>query len=542
MSNIDPKEYLDELRLNIKKKDIVKINAVLDYLSDVDFATQEITIAELEKLDADIAGPTLAFIVGRNPNILEIIPNLMPVFNMKLVEYPPALIEIFNDKRIKDKEPFIELAAEMELKEATAALVDYLNQEPSLQSAKRAIEALGRIGDLSTVSVLSEYLYSNDRELTLAAVKALGDIGNNVSIQRLAERMGSDTGLDVFILNIFAKIQNPLSLEKLNATLGSHHDYLRNYAKTKLADIGPKTVPILVTNLTLEDPDVLVHTLNVLGDIGDESVVKPVKKLLRNEPEDPNVRFAAYEVLGRIPVKEGVYTLVKGILDEIDFVAVAATKAIDSNFNDVAKAGLQNLIKQEKEDLERYVEIIIISESKKIFLSLVEDKVFMRHSIKYLKNNTPDNVKQIFERFLRNNNCPEQADAILETIKRKTDKKEVSVWAVDDSRMMLKIYQNTLHNLNCDSKLFEFPADLLEEMKKESPNILITDLNMPDISGIELTRRVRKRFSKKELPIIMITTQTDSVSNREIEKAGVTKVLLKPFTKDELSGALKDLL
>jgi hypothetical protein len=49
----------------------------------------------------------------------------------------------------------------------------------------------------------------------------------------------------------------------------------------------------LIGNLLRDDPDRLVHTLNVLGETGDESAIVPIRELLHHEPKDANVRFAA---------------------------------------------------------------------------------------------------------------------------------------------------------------------------------------------------------------------------------------------------------
>jgi CheY-like chemotaxis protein len=61
---------------------------------------------------------------------------------------------------------------------------------------------------------------------------------------------------------------------------------------------------------------------------------------------------------------------------------------------------------------------------------------------------------------------------------------------------------------------------------------------MPDVSGIDLTKIVRKRYSKRELPIIMITTQKDVKENRAAYSAGVNDIIHKPFTEKQIGKAL----
>ena len=115
----------------------------------------------------------------------------------------------------------------------------------------------------------------------------------------------------------------------------------------------------------------------------------------------------------------------------------------------------------------------------------------------------------------------------------------MTVFAVDDSRMVLNIYRTVLHNLGCESRLFEFPAGALERLRKEKPDLILTDLNMPDITGIVFTQAVRKWYSKEELPIIMVTTQDEARDTEAAFGAGVNDVLRKPFTQGHIGKVLE---
>ena len=117
-----------------------------------------------------------------------------------------------------------------------------------------------------------------------AAIKALGKVGTPTAMLRLAERMGTDNQLDLLILDIFARVQDSNALDKLNEAIRSHFAHLRTYVKKALTAIGPKAVPLLTGNLLFDDPDLQIHTLNVLGDIGDPAAIAPIRKLLHNQP------------------------------------------------------------------------------------------------------------------------------------------------------------------------------------------------------------------------------------------------------------------
>ncbi|HIP40613.1 MAG TPA: response regulator, partial [Desulfocapsa sulfexigens] len=107
---------------------------------------------------------------------------------------------------------------------------------------------------------------------------------------------------------------------------------------------------------------------------------------------------------------------------------------------------------------------------------------------------------------------------------------------------ILTIYKATLHELGFEPVLFEFPATAIEWLQKEKPTMVLTDLNMPDISGVQLAGEIRKKYSSKELPIIMVTTQNEANDNEAAREAGVDKIMQKPFNAEILKAAMDELL
>jgi CheY-like chemotaxis protein len=113
------------------------------------------------------------------------------------------------------------------------------------------------------------------------------------------------------------------------------------------------------------------------------------------------------------------------------------------------------------------------------------------------------------------------------------------VFAVDDSRMILNIYRSVLHNIGCEPVLFEFPADAIKQVKNQKPDLVFTDLNMPEINGLDLTRSIRQLYKPYELPIIMVTTQNDCQDMEKAHASGINAVLHKPFNEQTLRAALE---
>ncbi len=69
--------------------------------------------------------------------------------------------------------------------------------------------------------------------------------------------------------------------------------------------------------------------------------------------------------------------------------------------------------------------------------------------------------------------------------------------------------------------------------------MLLTDLNMPEITGLELTARLRALYTPEQLPIVLITTQQDQITQDAAYAAGVSAMLSKPFTVKQLGAVLQ---
>ena len=70
-------------------------------------------------------------------------------------------------------------------------------------------------------------------------------------------------------------------------------------------------------------------------------------------------------------------------------------------------------------------------------------------------------------------------------------------------------------------------------------NLLITDLNMPGMNGIELIREVRKLPAYKFVPILFLTTESQQAKKLEAKAAGASGWIVKPATADELLNTIK---
>ena len=80
--------------------------------------------------------------------------------------------------------------------------------------------------------------------------------------------------------------------------------------------------------------------------------------------------------------------------------------------------------------------------------------------------------------------------------------------------------------------------DALRNLPRESYQLIITDVNMPDVSGIELTKFVRANAKYRDTPVIVISTDGSKTDQQRALDAGATAFLAKPFTAEELLAVI----
>ena len=119
----------------------------------------------------------------------------------------------------------------------------------------------------------------------------------------------------------------------------------------------------------------------------------------------------------------------------------------------------------------------------------------------------------------------------------------MKVLVVDDFSTMRKIVKNNLKGMGFSNIIeAENGQKALEELKKESVGLIISDWNMPVMTGIELLKAVRGDAGLKSIPFIMVTAEGQKDNVMEAAKAGVSNYVVKPFTPDTFSEKLQKVL
>jgi len=82
----------------------------------------------------------------------------------------------------------------------------------------------------------------------------------------------------------------------------------------------------------------------------------------------------------------------------------------------------------------------------------------------------------------------------------------------------------------------------LDLLKTAQVDLIISDINMPNVNGIELVRRLRSQTKFLQTPIILLTTESDPAKKAEGKAAGATGWIVKPFKQDQLLAVVAKVL
>lgn len=117
-----------------------------------------------------------------------------------------------------------------------------------------------------------------------------------------------------------------------------------------------------------------------------------------------------------------------------------------------------------------------------------------------------------------------------------------NILVVDDSRSMRELISMTLREAGHQVQTAEDGVDGLGCAEKMSYDLVITDVNMPRMKGLELTGKLRELGAYKFTPILVLTTETDGDLKQQAKGAGATGWLVKPFDPNGLLATINRVL
>ena len=118
-----------------------------------------------------------------------------------------------------------------------------------------------------------------------------------------------------------------------------------------------------------------------------------------------------------------------------------------------------------------------------------------------------------------------------------------TVMLVDDSATMLMSLKSILTKAGYTVETAGHGKEAMEKLAKGvKPNLIISDVNMPQMDGITFVREARKAPGMRFTPMLMLTTESEQTKRNEAKSAGATGWLVKPVGPDQLLGVIKQVV
>lgn len=117
-----------------------------------------------------------------------------------------------------------------------------------------------------------------------------------------------------------------------------------------------------------------------------------------------------------------------------------------------------------------------------------------------------------------------------------------TILLIDDSLTQLLNAKFTLQQAGYRVEIVSDPLTAIDRIKEVKPDLVLTDLNMPDLDGIGVIRAIRQLDSFARLPVLVMSTDSQKQKFQEARDAGATGWLIKPLKQGALLNVINRLL
>ncbi|MFO7495912.1 MAG: response regulator [Desulfobacterales bacterium] len=119
----------------------------------------------------------------------------------------------------------------------------------------------------------------------------------------------------------------------------------------------------------------------------------------------------------------------------------------------------------------------------------------------------------------------------------------IKILIVDDFATMRRILKNILKKIGFTHIIeADDGSNALKVLEKEKVDLVISDWNMPKMTGLEFLKAVRSNTAFKDLPFLMVTAEAQKQNIIEAVQAGVSNYVVKPFTEEVITEKLAKIL
>lgn len=431
-------------------------------------------------------------------------------------------------------------------KSALPSLHKLLDDENNSALFGEALIALAKIKAPESLVYFRRFIAHTDELIAATCIEMLGVLKDEASADLLISIINDselDSQFEVCSIQAGAAVEALASLktDKVMSYLVSkiHHKNatIRRRIQDEMIKIGPDIIPYLSTVFADDNKDRKILAANILGFIGNRKGGEIlVQAIDTGKADDPNVRYAIYEAFGRIPFLKGLMCLVDALKKEDDeLILLSVVTALNEQVNPGVLATVTEISAAGDLKSKRLIKTIASSRATNIFKGLYENESVASLIISQVNESRDPEALSAFREVIESTGG-ERAAHYIELLSLEAEiKSSKSLLAVDDSKAMLSFYRSIASELGYRIQTATNGKEALEVLESgEDFDLIITDMNMPIMDGIEFSKQLRNLIVFADTPVIMVTTESEQSQRTLAEKAGVNFFVTKPFTIENI--------
>ncbi|MCB2183231.1 MAG: response regulator [Desulfobulbaceae bacterium] len=447
----------------------------------------------------------------------------------------------FNHEALRVKLLCIKAAGENGVSAALDPLKKMLEScSGDIEFLTEVVRALSRLDDPALFDVLLPYMKHEDATVAgLAMEKASnsGEPGRDSLCDYITSACATgDNVLGIGLaLTKLGKFTDEKAISFLTSHIHNENPTIRKIVHEQLIHVGKEALPTLQKVLGEGDKDEKIMAANVIGLIGDKVGADILTELLDGADSlEANLKFAAYEALGRIPSMRSVVGLCDGLSETDEMILVAVMTALNDIFNPGVAKMLIDTLGKDADQKKRILSALVTTRAGKLFGVVCQDGNYLDELMDILVASRNTESMEFFKEILASLEGEQAGEALKKLEMSEGASGDKRILAADDSKAMIFFYTSATAEMNVSLTTAEDGLQALNLLKSgEEFDLLITDLNMPNMDGIELVREVRNTL-QLDIPILMASTESEKSQTDLAREAGVTDFITKPFTKEVL--------
>lgn len=414
-----------------------------------------------------------------------------------------------------------------------------------------ALNALSQIGLEESADIFREFMGHEDSVVSAKCIEVLGEMNDSASFDRLCSLIdGAESELGSGLCDLPAasairalgRFPGRDAIEFFVSRLHHPNPGVRRLIHNELVSRGIDALDALGRVFQGEDVDSKIFAANILGLMGNKEVTDVlVKALEKGKDLHSNVRYAVYEAIGRTPGMAGLVALVDGLKETDQMVLAAVVSSLDMHLNQWILEQVTGMVKEDSEHGRMLNKAIIASCALDLFAGLyqADEAAGARLMEEIRRSGDGEFIARYREKLAGMESSKARKDAEnLELISTETEGR--NILAVDDSKAMLNFYRSVAASLGLNITTAMNGREALDTLERDdSFSLIISDMNMPVMDGIEFTRQVRSNPLLPDMPIIMITTESERSQVELALRAGATHFMHKPFSAEKLQDQIR---